>query len=134
MPSSEPESTPETQGERYAPPRPKAPDSPRIKAWNRRIMGWGCLPVMVAGLVAAFQVPYAVEIGTALALVLGVPITAYALWLRWRNRQAFAAALAAAEATGGRVKTTVDARGDHVYEVRERPVEAPLDLDALGPD
>ena len=108
--------------------RPSAPDSPRIKTWNRRIMGWGCLPVMVAGMIAVLRVPYAIEIGTGLALLIGGPLAVYALWLRWQNRQAFNAALAAAEASGGRVRTRTDDRGNNVYEVVKRRIEAPVDF------
>jgi hypothetical protein len=97
----------------------KAPESQKMKAWNRRIMQIGCLPLIIAGFLAAMRVPYVVEIGTALAIFVAGPIAVYSWLLRRRNQAAFDAARAEAQAKGMRVRVVEHEDGDNEYIVEE---------------
>jgi hypothetical protein len=106
---------------------PRAPDSERIKQWNRRIAGWGCAPLMVFGLLAGF-VPALAErmtlVGTALALLIGVPLVVHAWRLRRENQARYEAAHAEAAASGRRVRVVKGADGDNEYHLVEiEPIE-----------
>lgn len=105
----------------------KAPEPPRIKRWNRRILQIGCLPVMIAGFLAAMQVPYVVEIGTALAIFVGLPIAAYTWTLRRRNQSAFDQATAEAAERGMRVRFVEEPSGDYTYVLEDRDAVERLD-------
>ena len=102
------------------PPRERAPDSPAIRAWNRRIMGWGCAPALTLGLVAGF-LPGGGErialVGTGIAILIAGPIAAHTWRLRARNQARYDAARREAAERGERVRVVVRADGGHDYEL-----------------
>lgn len=99
-----------------------APTSPKVKTWNRRVLSWGCAPLLITGLVAGF-VPALSErltvVGTALVLLIGIPVTGYTWWLRRDNSRRYDAAVAEAEERGMRVRVVETEEGDHEYVLDE---------------
>ncbi len=111
-----------------------APTSPKVKTWNRRVLSWGCAPLLVTGLVAGFMPALSQRltvVGTALVLLIGIPVTAYTLWLRRDNNRRYFEALAEADEQGMRVRVieTDDGDNDYVLDEIEDIGELPLDLD-----
>jgi hypothetical protein len=78
--------------------------------------------MMIAGLVVGFVPTFqqlGLAVGAALALLVGIPVTAYALWLRRDNTRRYAAALEEAEETGLRVRAVETEAGDFDYVLEE---------------
>ena len=122
-------------------PRDKAPDSPNIRTWNRRVLGWGCAPAMTLGLVAGFLPGWGERlalVGTGLAVLMAGPIAVHTWRLRRENQARYDAARAEAAERGRRVRVVEREGGDHEYEIyameRWEPDEWDLDPPGEGSD
>ncbi len=98
--------------------RERAPDSPAIRSWNRRILGWGCAPALTLGLVAGFLPGWGEQValvGTGIAILVAGPIAVYTWRLRGENQSRFDAARRDAAERGERVRVVQRADGGHDY-------------------
>jgi hypothetical protein len=88
--------------------------------------------MMIAGLVVGF-VPalqqMGIAVGASLALLIGIPVTAYALWLRRENSRRYETALGEADEAGKRVRAVENDDGDFDYVVEEFDYLEPVDWD-----
>ncbi len=114
-----------------------APESPSIRSWQKRILGWGCAPAMAVGMLGGLAGGARPELaqtiamtGTGLAIVVAGPIAVYTWRLRRDNRARWEAAHAEAEASGKRVRVVINAEGGHDYVVEERERIEKIEWDA----
>lgn len=119
-------------------PRERAPDSPAIRTWNRRIVGWGCAPALALGIIGGLAPTLAQPLalaGTAAAMFVAGPIAVHVWRLRRRNQARFDAARAEAAASDKRVRVVVRPDGEHEYALRDvEPIVPVFAVPAEGDD
>ena len=118
-----------SSGPHRAPDR-NAPQSPRIKQWNKRVLAWGCAPAMIGGLLVPVAA-VASQWGMGASLVIAPLLFLYAYHLRRDNQSRYDAARKKAMQEGMVLRPAELESGDMEYRLVS---QAELDRERWGDD